>query len=346
MVSGRLNSRERVLGLFQGQEIDPIPVFSGMGNVTVHGLEEHGWRFPEIHLDGHKMATAAASTPRLFGFECAVVPFDMGVEAEALGCEVNYYAHHTDILYPTISGKLAAKVEDVDIRVPEDLEGAGRVPVVTEAIRLLKEGLGDEVAVGAWVLGPFTLGGQIVDLDDLLKMSFKKPDLVNSILDDLDRLLIALAGIYKEAGADYLTLREMGATGDVISPRLFGSLIRPHLERVLASIESPKILHICGDTNAIVGQMAQCGADAISVDQKNDLAASRAEIGPDAIILGNLDPYGVLVEGGPEDVERSVGEIIANGADAIWPGCDIWPTVPVENMEMLVAAAKKSGGGT
>jgi len=184
-----------------------------------------------------------------------------------------------------------------------------------------------------------------VDLDDLLKMSFKKPDLVNSILEDLDRLLIALAGIYKEAGADYLTLREMGATGDVISPRLFGSLIRPHLERVLASIESPKILHICGDTNAIVEQMAQCGADAISVDQKNELAASRAKIGPDAIILGNLDPYGVLVEGRPEDVERSVREIIASGADAIWPGCDIWPTVPAENMEMLMAAARKFGAG-
>ena len=343
MVSGRLNSRERVLGLFQGQEIDPIPVFSGMGNVTVHGLEEHGWRFPEIHLDGHKMATAAASTPRLFGFECAVVPFDMGVEAEVLGCEVNYYAHHTDILYPTILEKLAPKVEDLEIRVPEDLEGAGRVPVVTEAIRLLKKDLGDQVALGAWVLGPFTLAGQIVELDDLLKMSFKKPDLVNRVLDALDELLIALAGIYKKAGADYLTVREMGATGDVLSRRMFGSLIQPHLERVFAGIESPKVLHICGDTNDVVAQMAQSGADAISVDQKNDLAATRDNLGPDVILLGNLDPYNVLVMGKPEDVERSVKEIIASGADAIWPGCDIWPTVPAENVETLMATAKKYG---
>jgi [methyl-Co(III) methanol-specific corrinoid protein]:coenzyme M methyltransferase len=343
MESERLNSRERVLGLFAGQEIDRIPVFSGMGNVTVHGLEQHGWRFPEIHLDGYKMAMAAASTPRLFGFECAVVPFDMGVEAEVLGCEVNYYAHHTDILYPTISGKLASKVEDLEVRVPEDLESAGRMPVVAEAIQLLKEDLGDQVAVGAWVLGPFTLAGQIVDLDDLLKMSFKKPDLVNGVLDTLDELLIALASIYKKAGADYLTVREMGATTDVLSPRIFGSLIRPHLERVFAGIESPKILHICGDTNTIVDQMAQCGADAISVDQKNELAASREKIGPDVILLGNLDPYGVLVMGKPEEVERSVKEIIGSGADAIWPGCDIWPTVPAENMERLMATARKYG---
>jgi len=342
-MANEMNSRERVLGLLAGQEIDRIPVFSGMGNVTVHGLEQDGWRFPEIHLDGRKMATAAASTSRLFGFECAVVPFDMGVEAEVLGCEVNYYAHHTDILYPTILEKLAPKVEDLEIRVPEDLEGAGRVPVVTEAIRLLKKDLGDQVALGAWVLGPFTLAGQIVELDDLLKMSFKKPDLVNRVLDALDELLIALAGIYKKAGADYLTVREMGATGDVLSRRMFGSLIQPHLERVFAGIESPKILHICGDTNDVVAQMAQSGADAISVDQKNDLAATRDNLGPDVILLGNLDPYNVLVMGKPEDVERSVKEIIASGADAIWPGCDIWPTVPAENMETLMATAKKYG---
>jgi MtaA/CmuA family methyltransferase len=344
MSNERVNSRERVLGLFAGQEMDRIPVFSGMGNVTVHGIEQHGLRFPEIHLDGHKMATAAASTYRVFGFECAVVPFDVGVEAEALGCEVNYYAHQTDILYPTISEKLAAKVEDLEIRVPENLEGAGRVPVVTEAIRLLKEDLGDQIAVGVCVLGPFTLAGQIVDLDNLLKMSFKKPNLVHGVLDSLEGLLITLASIYKKAGVDYLTIREMGATGDVLSRRMFGSLIKPHLERLFAGIESPKILHICGDTNDVVDQMAQCGADAISVGQKNDLAATRDKIGPDVMLLGNLDPYNVLVKGKPEDVERSVKGIIASGADGIWPACDIWPTVPVENMEMLMAAAKRYGG--
>ncbi|NIN68379.1 MAG: methyltransferase, partial [Anaerolineae bacterium] len=84
-----------------------------------------------------------------------------------------------------ISEKLAAKVEELEIRVPENLEGAGRVPVVTEAIRLLKEDLGDQIAVGVCVLGPFTLAGQIVELDNLLKMSFKKPNLVHGVLDSL-----------------------------------------------------------------------------------------------------------------------------------------------------------------
>ena len=206
-MDAELSPRERVLRLFRKEEVDRVPVFSGMGNVTVHGVEQHGWRFPEIHLDSHKMASVAASTFQLFGFESAVVPFDLGVEAEALGCQINYYAEHTDrtdIIYPTVSRKLVDKVAEFDIQVPTDIANAGRVPAVAEAIRLLKGILGDHVAVGAWVLGPFTLAGQVVELDDLIKKSLQKPELINRVLDTLDDVVISLAKIYKEAGADYL----------------------------------------------------------------------------------------------------------------------------------------------
>ncbi len=129
----------------------------------------------------------------------------------------------------------------------------------------------------------------------------------------------------------------------MLSPRMFGSLIQPHLQRIFAALDSPKILHICGDTNLIVEQMADCGADAVSFDQKNDIAETRKKLGDDIILLGNLDPYNVLVEGTPEEIDSSVKEIIESGVNAIWPGCDIWPTVPRENMEALITATYKYG---
>ncbi len=338
-----LSSRERVLKFFRKEKIDRIPVFSGFGNVTVHGLEKYGWKFADIHLDAHKMANMAASTSQLFGFECAVVPFDMGIEAEALGAGVNFYPSHTDVVYPTISKKVAEKVEDLNIKIPSDLAKAGRIPLVSEAIRLLKKEVGDQVAIGSWVLGPYTLAGQLVDIGDLAKMAIKRADMVNKVLDTLAEVLIEMSRIYREAGADYMTIREMGAGPDILSPRIFKTLIRPHLMKVFTAIESPKILHICGDTNSIVEQMVLCEADAISVDQKNNVAESRKEVGPDMFILGNIDPYGVMVKGKPDDVEDSVKDAIDNGVNAIWPGCDIFPTVPRKNMESLIAATQKYG---
>ena len=155
-----LSSKERVLKFFAREEIDRLPVFSGYGNVTVHGLEKYGWNFAEIHVDANKMASVAASTYQLFGLECAAVPFDMGVEAEALGAGVNFYSHHTDIVYPTITQKVSETVADLDLQIPSDLAKAGRIPLVVDAIGQLKAEIGDQAPIAAWVLGPYTLAGQ------------------------------------------------------------------------------------------------------------------------------------------------------------------------------------------
>lgn len=183
----------------------------------------------------------------------------------------------------------------------------------------------------------------MVDIGDLAKAAFKDKETVQNILSTLADVLIEISKIYRAAGADYITVREMGATADILSPRMFKALIRPHLEQVFAGMDSPKILHICGDTDSIVDQMALCGADAISVEQKNNVAESREKVGPDMPILGNIDPYGVVVQGKPEDIHNAVKEAIANGVDALWPGCDLWPVVPKENLEALMEAALKYG---
>jgi [methyl-Co(III) methanol-specific corrinoid protein]:coenzyme M methyltransferase len=267
----------------------------------------------------------------------------MGVEAEVLGSKVNYYTHATDILYPTISGHPAEKVEDLNLQVPTDLAQAGRVPLVTQALHILKREVGEQVVIGSWVLGPYTLAGQLVDLSNLAKTAFKKTEMVSRLLGQLAGVLIDIIKIYRTAGADYITVREMGAGPDILSPRMFVSLVQPHLKRIFAEIESPKVLHICGDTNAIVDQMVACGADALSVEKKNNVVETRRKLGADVLIFGELDAYGVLSQGKPEDVDRAVKEAIDKGVNAIWPGCDIWPLVPRENMETLILAARKYG---
>ena len=43
------------------------------------------------------------------------------------------------------------------------------------------------------------------------------------------------------------------------------------------------------------------------------------------------------------DVDMAVKEAIEAGVNAVWPSCDIWPTAPRENMEAMMAAARKYG---
>ena len=365
------SSNGSAVKVLRGEEVDHIPNFSGMGSVTYEGIRQLGYGFNEIHGNARKMADAAASTHRLFGVESAVVPFDMGVAAEALGAGMKYYekADPTQIIYPTMNRKLVdssliippedlneragkryvmketqRQITKFEMHAPADLANAGRIPVVLEAIRILRRELGDDVAVGAWVLGPFTELGQVMDLEVLLKMTRKAPDVVQRHLTFMIDYLIQILNLYIEAGADFITVREMGATSSILSPSVFKTLILPNLQELFGRIQdTPCVLHICGDTNPIVEFMAESGADALSVDQVNRLAETRAKL-PNVVLLGHYQPFGApMCDGTPEEVEEMIKDSIDQGADAIWPGCDIWPTVPIENMKAMMTAMKKYG---
>jgi len=335
-----MTARERVMKFLNGEKVDRPPIFSGMGNVIKPVLDKYDIVFSRVHRDPELMAKAAGGMYREFGYECAVVPFDLGVEAEALGSKMNYYDEVEGLLYPTVKEKAVVSADD--IKIPADLKNAGRIPVVTGAIKALRRDFGNDLAIGTYLLGPFTLAGQVKELDQLFEESFLNPEETGRLLEKLSDYIIQLSKIFHEAGADYITLREMGGTSDVMSPKSFKSLIKPHLVRILAEMPRPSILHICGDTNAIIGDMAECGADAVSVDQKNRLAETRQKLGDKAIILGNFDPIKVLHKGAAGDVGPAVLEALKSGASAVWPGCDLWPEVPKENMDALMKALKSA----
>ena len=143
MTQNAMTSKQRVMKLFAGEAVDRVPCFSGMGNVTTEGLKTLGHKFAAIHLDAKMMAEAAATSYTLLGIECGVVPFDLCVEAEAMGCEINVYAHSEDLLYPTIKKKLIHNEAEMEIAIPSDITKRGRVPLMVEAIGLLKKQLGD-----------------------------------------------------------------------------------------------------------------------------------------------------------------------------------------------------------
>ncbi|MDZ7695509.1 MAG: uroporphyrinogen decarboxylase family protein [Deltaproteobacteria bacterium] len=124
---------------------------------------------------------------------------------------------------------------------------------------------------------------------------------------------------------------------------MWKTLIKPNLEKVFAELKSPKINHICGSTDLIIEMMNDCGADAVSVDQKNDVAESRKKLGDDALILGNFDPYGTLVQREASEVGAVIKKCIDDGVDAVWPGCDLWPDVKEENVKAYVAAVREYG---
>ncbi|HWQ42256.1 MAG TPA: MtaA/CmuA family methyltransferase [Desulfosporosinus sp.] len=340
-----MNAKERILALLQGEEVDRPACYSGMGNVTTAGLDSLGYKFAEVHSNAKMMADTAATSHKLYGYDCAVVPFDVCLEAEALGCLMNPYEGVETLLYPTIKEKVINSEEEMTtFTIPDNIASRGRIPLVSEAIGLLQKDIGENVAIGTYVLGPFTLAGQLMDLNTLFKLAFKKPDKVNALLDRLADVIIDTAKALRAAGADYVCVREMGATPDVLSPKIFRQVIFPHLLKIETALKDiPTILHICGGTNLIMTIIKEVGANAISIEKKNNMQKTREDIGEEVLIFGNVDSFNILANGTPEEVEKATIEALEAGVDAVWPSCDIWPTAPIENLKKMVETVEKYG---
>lgn len=338
--SGAIDSRAEVLALLNGQRPRRTPCFSGLISVTKPGLDDLGLQFSEVHTDPAKMAAAAATTYRAFGFEAAVVPLDLCVEAGALGAQIDFRLDAPRPEFPMIVQPLAASPGELRLNLPPDLARCERIAIVIEAIRILKEKFGQEIVVGAWVPGPMTLAMQLIEISNLTASVARDPEAVGRVLDPLADLLVGVASAYRSAGADFITVHEMGGSPGFIGPPAFKRLILPRLKRLLAGIPSPRVLSVCGDTNRAMPLLTEAGADALSVDQTNDLARSRETLGPDALLFGNIDPVGTLVNDDEAGVRRAVRRAIEAGADAVWPGCDLWPLVPTANMRAMVEGAR------
>ena len=340
-----LNSRERVLRFLRKEKVDHIPCFSGMGSVLLEEVERLGWLFGDLHRDAYKMAMAAAAAYPATGFECAVVPYDYHLEAESLGSVPEFYeAKKERIIYPTMKHELAEKLVDMDLEALKKKKpsGAGRIPLVQEALRLLKKEVGDQVAVGAYTLGPYGVAGAVDAVVDLSKMVIKNRDLVHKLLKVLTDYLAQEVKLYREAGADYVCIREMTCATELLSPKVYEELILPHLQDLFSQIDHPRILHTCGDTDDDMIYMIKTGADFISVEQKNHINQSREKMkGSGVRLMGNLDVFQLLAMSTPEEIDQQAKTMIGQGLDALWPACDIWPEAPAKNIKAMVEAAKK-----
>jgi [methyl-Co(III) methanol-specific corrinoid protein]:coenzyme M methyltransferase len=334
-----MTQRQTILDLLSGKKLQNQPAFSGLIHITTEGLQSERVTLYEAQHDARKMARAAASTFRLTGMPSAALPLDLCAPAEALGAELNFYEGR-DNQFPQPARSLFASTSYLNPGYMEstDFLKRGRIPMICEAIRGLKEEIGSEAAISAILPGPYTLLLYLIEPGGLFAEMKREPNLVREALANLSSFLSRLAHAYREAGADFITIHDMGGSPGFIGPAKFEQFVYPSIQLLITNLPGPTVLSICGNTNKSMHLLALTGADAISVDQTNDLAASRAVL-TDTLLFGNIDPVGELWQGRKADVTAAVRGAQEAGVDAIWPGCDLVPQTPVENIRMLSRSA-------
>lgn len=331
-----MNPREAILSLFQGNRASSPPAFSGLIHLTAEGLQSEGLVFHEVHKDARKMAKASASTFKLSNLPSAVVPLDMYVEAEALGGTIDFLKSR-EFVFPQIARPLFASTKYLNSAYFEsaDFINRGRIPLVCETIRLLKEDIGQEAVIGGMIPGPYTLLLFLIEPGGLFAEMKREPRLVAEALFHLSTFLSQVGIAYRNAGADFITIHDMGGSPGFLGPAKYEQFVYPAQKLLIAELPAPRVLSVCGNTNKSMELLAQTGADAISVDQTNDLAASR-KILTDTLLFGNIDPVAMLWQGNHADITEAVHAAKEAGVDALWPGCDLVLQTPIENIKSIM----------
>jgi [methyl-Co(III) methylamine-specific corrinoid protein]:coenzyme M methyltransferase len=205
---------------------------------------------------------------------------------------------------------------------------------------MLKQEIGDQVVISGIIPGPYTLLLYLVEPGGLFAEMKREPGAVQDALVHLSAFLGRVGAAYHEAGADVITIHDMGGSPGFIGPAKYEQFAYPAQKLLLAELQPPRVLSVCGNTNKSMHLLAQTGADAISVDQLNDLPESRKAL-RGTLLFGNIDPVAILWQGEPARVRESILEAKQAGADAIWPGCDLVPQTSIENLKAFAAAPQQ-----
>jgi len=328
--------RDEILSLLVGGKTYRIPSFSGLIHITKEGLASEGLSLHEVHQDAHKMAKAAASTFRLTGMPSAALPLDLCSPAEALGATLNYYEKDAS-RFPQPAKPLFASTKYLSPAYFQsaDFLQRGRLPVICDAIRQLKADIGNEAVISGILPGPYTLLLYLIEPGGMFTEMKREPGAVQVALYELCSFLSHLARAYRSAGADFITIHEMGGSPGFIGPAKFEQFVFPAVKQLIGELPKPVVLSVCGNTNKSMHLLAQTGARAISVDQTNDVAASRQAL-EGACLFGNIDPVGTLQNGNEAQITESVQRAKEAGVDAIWPGCDLVIETSARNVESML----------
>ncbi len=318
-----------------------MPCFSANSSVTYAQMEAVGAFWPEGHKVGEVMAKQALAAYSVLGFDAVRVPFCQTFEAVALGCKYKP-SDPIDGLegIPGIDEPHPFDINDTPA-LPADFLSRGKIPELLKAVKILKQEVGDEVAIIGGIIGPMTLASAMVGPVPLLKATFKKPDQLLAFLEVGEQAGTALALALVDAGADLICCEDMTASPELIAPHTYKDLELEFQRKQFQAIPVPKILHICGNVTPVLEWLSRTGADILSLDTKTDPQDAREKCGPDMILLGGVDPAKTLLMCDAEAVREQCEYNISRGIQILAPGCAVAPGTPTENLLAMVEVAKR-----
>lgn len=275
----------------------------------------------------------------------AVSFMDLSIEAECFGATVVFSEDEV----PTVKGRLIDDADEADA-LPIPPMGSGRTGVSLNAVKEACTLITDRPVL-AGMIGPFSLAARLFDVSEIMLDCFDDPDMVHTVLEKVTAFLMEYARAFRAAGAHGVMMAEPVA--GLLSPALEEEFSSPYIQKIVDAVQDDDfavLYHNCGDNvPKMLDSILSTGCAAYHFGNAFDLKEDIFPFVPeDTLILGNLDPAGILRMGTPETVREETLALLEKCAAypnfVLSSGCDIPPQTPWENLESFFAASKEFYG--
>lgn len=311
--------------------------------MTHPGIEAIGKKVFDAVTNGEVHYQAIRNVTETYNTAACTVIMDLTVEAEAFGCTISLPEHEV----PSVTGRLVYDEESVNrLQVPS--LSVGRMPEYLKANRLAIENIKDKPVLSGCI-GPFSLAGRLYDMSEIMVGIYIEPEVIKTLLDKCTAYITAYC---KE-------LKSLGATGVIMAEPAAGLLSNDdcqeystvYVKQIVEAVQDENftvILHNCGNKGQCTQAMIDSGAAALHFGNAVDMVATLEQCPSDLIVMGNIDPVGILKQASSEDVYRITSDLLAKTAGyknfVISSGCDMPPLVPEANIKAFYKAVADFNG--
>ena len=293
----------------------------------------------EALKDSQVHARTVEATAERFHPDAVFTIMDLTVEAEAVGLPIVW----SEKAPPSLTTHPVKETKDLkELRKP-DPEKDGRMPVYLDTVTALKDGL--KIPLGAYVIGPFTLAGELAGAEKVAMATITDTGFVEGLLEFTTEVIKEYASALGKRGANIIAILE--PTSVVLSPGFFDKFSLPWVSAVAGAIRKSwafPVLHICGNTAHLIPGMAKANIDGLSLDSPVDIPAQIAKVPPDIVLIGNVDPVGTMLEGTVDAVRDEATRLVAGVKNyknfILSSGCDLALDTPPENIDALIEVVR------
>jgi MtaA/CmuA family methyltransferase len=333
-----MNSRERILAHLAGRPVDRLPLMP----ITMQfacGLV--GAKYRDYGTDHRVLVEGQLRVAEQFGLDYVNTMSDPAREAADCGAVVEYF-EDSPVAMVEEQALLADKTKLAGLKIPDPL-GGGRMHNGVQAIALFKERLRGEKLIEGWIEGPMAEAADLRGINTLMLDFYDDPRFVRDLFEFVVEMELRFARAQVEAGVDLIGVGDAAAS--LVGPAIYEEFVWPHEKKLIDGMHALGArarLHICGNTRFALAGMGRLGCEVVDLDFLSPLSEGRAQMGPNQILLGNINPVTVLRGGTPESVFQAVAECHRQAGPRfiVGAGCEIPRDTPPENVRALADYAR------